>query len=207
DGWIRLNKPAEEISRKLIIIKNEIEKLDAEKVLAEFQFTENLIPGKFNSEIAELAKIHLKQLQVFYNNRYLKVKSEKDQLINRLNKEKGDQFLFDQKMKYHNKSLEVLVLNSEAKEFYRETPYGYMQKIAPIYKDPDFSNGRAHFLASQKNLFGLPVDTYVFNLGIMWLMSTFLYIALYYNWLRKLLGTSIQFKTIKSFLKNGKRQN
>jgi hypothetical protein len=46
-------------------------------------------------------------------------------------------------MKYHNKSLEVLVLNSETKEFFRETPYGYMQKIAPIYKEPDFSNGRA----------------------------------------------------------------
>ncbi|HSO85273.1 MAG TPA: ATP-binding cassette domain-containing protein, partial [Draconibacterium sp.] len=104
DGWIRLNKPAEEISRKLIIIKNEIEKLDAEKVLTEFQFTENLVPGKFNSEIAELAKTHLNQLKEFYNTRYQKVKSEKDQLINRLNKEKGDQFLFDQKMKYHNKS-------------------------------------------------------------------------------------------------------
>jgi hypothetical protein len=57
-------------------------------------------------------------------------------LINRLNKENGDQFLFDQKMKYHNKSLEVLVLNSETKEFYRETPYGYMQKIAPITRIP-----------------------------------------------------------------------
>jgi hypothetical protein len=80
-----------------------------------------------------------------------------------------------------------------------------MQKIAPIYKDPDFTNGRAHFLASQKNLFGLSVDTFIFNVGIIWMMSIFLYIALYYNWLRKLLGISAQFKTIKSFLINGKR--
>lgn len=206
DGWIRLNKPADEISRKLIIIQNEIKKLDDEKVLPEFQFTKNLTPEKFNFEIAEPAKTHLNQLKEFHNKRYQKVKSEKDQLINRLNKENGDQFLFDQKMKYHNKSLEVLVLNSETKEFYRETPYGYMQKIAPIYKDPDFSNGRAHFLASQKNLFGLSVDTFIFNVGMIWLMITFLYIALYYNWLRKFLGISVQFKTIKSFLKNGKQQ-
>lgn len=199
DGWIRQNKPAEEISRKLNIIKNEMEKLDNEKVLPEFQFTENLIPGKFNSEIAELAKAHLKQLQDVQNKRYLKVKSDKDRLINQLNKENGDHFLYDQKMKFHNKSLEVLVLNSETKEFYRETPYGYMQKIAPIYKDPDFKNGRSHFLASHKNLFGYPVDTLIFNMGIIWLMSAFLYIALYYNWLRKLLGISVQFKNIKSF--------
>jgi ABC transport system ATP-binding/permease protein len=207
DGWTRLKKSADEISHKLNIIKNEIEKLDGEKVLPEFQFTESLAPGKFNSEIAELAKAHLNQLKDIHNKRYLKVKSEKDQLINKLNKEKGDQFLFDQKMKFHNKSLEVLVLNSETKEFYRETPYGYMQKIAPIYKDPDFKNGRAHFLASQKNLFGYPVDTFVFNVGMIWLMSTFLYIALYYNWLRKLLGISVQFKSIKSFFEDGKQKN
>jgi len=199
DGWTRLNKPADEISRKLKIIKNEIEKLDNEKVLPEFQFTESLMPGKFNYEIAELAKTHLNQLKDFHKKRYLKVKSEKDQLINRLNKEKGDQFLYDQKMKFHNKSLEVLALNTETKEFYRETPFGYMQKIAPIYKDSDFTNGRAHFLASQKNLFGYHVDTFIFNVGMIWLMSTFLYIALYYNWLRKMLGISVQFKIIKSF--------
>jgi ABC-type multidrug transport system ATPase subunit len=207
DGWIRLNKPAHEISRKLTIIKNEIEKLDGEKVLSGFQFTENLIPGKFNNEIAELAKTHLNQLKEFHNTGYRKIKSEKDKLIDGLNKENGDQFLFDQKMKYHNKSLEALVLNTEAKEFYRETPYGYMQKIAPIYKDPEFTNGRAHFLASQKNLFGYAVDTFIFNVGMIWMMSTFLYIALYYNWLRKLMGISVQFKTIKSFFANGKQKN
>ena len=207
DGWIRLNKPANEISKKLNIIQNEIEKLNDEKVLPAFQFTESLAPGKFNSEIAELAKAHLHQLKDFHNNRYLEVKSEKDKFINQLNKENGDQFLFEQKMKFHSKSLEALVLNSETKEFYRETPYGYMQKIAPIYKNPDFTNGRAHFLASQKNLFGYAVDTFIFNVAIIWLMSTFLYIALYYNWLRKLLGMSVQFKTVKSFFKNGKHKN
>jgi hypothetical protein len=206
DGWIRLNKPADDIAQKLVIIKNEIEKLDDEKLLPEFQFTESLVPGKFNSEIAELAKTHLNQLKDFHKNRYQKIKSEKDQLINKLNKENGDDFLYNQKMKYHNKSLEVLVLNSETKEFFRETPFGYMQKIAPIYKEPDFKNGRAHFLASEKNLFGYPVGTFIFNLGILWLMIAFLYIALYYNWLRKLLGVSGQFKHFKSFFKNGKQK-
>jgi hypothetical protein len=172
--------------------------------LPEFQFTESLVSGIFNSEIAELAKIHLNQLKDFHKNRYQKIKSEKDRLIDRLNKEHGKDFLYNQKMKYHNKSLEVLVLNSETKQFFRETPYGYMQKVAPIYKDPDFSNGRAHFLASEKNMFGITVSTFIFNLGIIWLMIAFLYIALYYNWLRKLLGISGQFKLFKSSFAHGK---
>jgi ABC transport system ATP-binding/permease protein len=206
DGWTRLNKPEDEISRKLVILKNEVEKLDEEKVLPEFQFTESLAPGKFNYEIAELAKMHLNQLKEFHKNRYQKIKSEKDRLINRLNKENGKDFLYNQKMKYHNKSLEVLVLNSETKEFFRETPFGYMQKIAPIYKDPNFSNGRAHFLASEKNLFGITVGSFIFNLGMIWFMIAILYIALYYNWLRKLLGISVQFKLLKSSFKNGKQK-
>jgi hypothetical protein len=57
---------------KLNIIQNEIEKLDAEKVLPEFQFTEKPCPDKFNFEIAELAKTHLNQLKDFHNKRYQK---------------------------------------------------------------------------------------------------------------------------------------
>jgi hypothetical protein len=202
DGWTRLNKPVADISRKLVIIKNEIEKLDDEKTLPEFKFTENLIPGKFNNKIAEQTKSHLNQLKDVHNKRYHKYKSEKDRLINRLNKEKDDEFLYDQKMKFHNKSLEVLVLNSDTKEFYRETPDGYTQKIAPIYKDPDFTNGRAHFMASHKNVFGYTVDTFIFNLGVIWSMSAFLYLALYYNWLRKILHAPAQFKILMKTKKN-----
>lgn len=197
DGWTRLGKPANEISQKLRVIKSEIEKLDNEKVLPEFQFAESLTAGKFDYKIAELTKDHLNHLKDFYNKRYHKVKSEKDQLVNQLNKDNGENYLYDQKMEFHNKSLENLVLNSETKEFYRETPDGYMQKIAPIYKDPDFTNGRAHFLASQKKLFGYDFDTFVFDVGMIWLMCMFLIIALYYNWLHKMVQISAQFKIIK----------
>jgi hypothetical protein len=44
DGWIRLNKPADEISGKLNIIKNEIEKLDAEKFCLSFSLQKALFP-------------------------------------------------------------------------------------------------------------------------------------------------------------------
>jgi hypothetical protein len=62
-----------------------------------------------------------------------------------------------------------------------------MQKIAPVYKEPDFRSGRAHFLASSKKVGPLSFNTLGFNAGVIWLMSAILYIALYYNWLRKLL--------------------
>jgi len=33
---------------------------------------------------------------------------------------------------------------------------------------------------------GVSIDTLIFNLGIIWLMSFVLYLALYFDWLRKL---------------------
>jgi hypothetical protein len=190
DGWTRLDKPASEISKKLTIIRNEISKLDAESVLPPFQFTSDLVPERFSNDIAEQAKLHLSGLKIFYNGLYQKIRAEKDRLINKLNKEKGAQYLYEQKMKFHNKSLETLVLNSESKEIYRETPCGIMQKIAPVYKSPDFTSGRAHFLASQKNVSGIIIGTLGFNLAIIWLMCTFLYLALYFDWLRKVITWS-----------------
>jgi hypothetical protein len=190
DGWISLGKSQPEISQKLRIIKNEIEKLDAEKVMTEFQYTGDLVPGKFSHEIAEQAKMHLSRLKSYYNHMYQKTKDEKDRSINRINRERGDSFLYEEKMKYHNKSLETLALNTESGVIYHETSCGIMQKIAPIYKSPDFHNGRAHFLASQKNLFGISIGTLSFNLTIIWLMCIFLYIALYFDWLRKIVSFS-----------------
>jgi ABC-type multidrug transport system ATPase subunit len=195
DGWTRLDSPVVKISHKLNIIKKEIEKLDNEKVVPPFQLTNNLVLGKFDNQVAELAKNHLTQIKEYYRARFYKVKTIKDSLVDSI----GDQFLYEQKMKYYNKSLETLVLNSATTEFFRETPEGYMQKIAPIYKDPDFKNGRAHFLASHKNFFGVQIDTFIFNLCIIWTMSIFLYIVLYYNWLRKLLELPAEIKRLKAF--------
>jgi ABC transport system ATP-binding/permease protein len=201
DGWTRLDKPSAEISQKLEIIKKETIKLDKETALPDFQYTASLVSGKFNHDIADLIKIHLNQIKTFYDKRYQDLKQEKDLLINQVKKKEGDQFLYNQKMKYHNKSLEALALNSETKNFYRETTYGYMQKVAPIYKNPENNYGRAHFLASQKYILGYPINTFSFNLGIIWIMSLFLYTTLYFDWLRKILQIPVHYKVRKKHKK------
>ncbi len=188
DGWIRLKKPENDIYPKLLIIKNEIKKLDDQKLLPEFQDYNHLNTRRFNHETAEKVKAHLAELKTIYTRKYKKARKEKDQIITNLNREKGNGYLFNLKMKYHNESLEKLVLNSDIKDYFRETPCGIMQKIAPVYKSSDFTNGRAHFLVSDKNLFGRTIDTFYFNLGIIWLMSVFLYVSLYYDLLRRIIS-------------------
>jgi ABC transport system ATP-binding/permease protein len=193
-GWQKTNQPVDKIEGKLVLIKNEITKLDRENHMPPFNDINKLTAAKFNFDIAERVKDHLKQLQNFYSARSEVLQKKKDSLVNDISKKHGNQYLYNQKMKFHNKSLEVLVLNSEVKDFYRETPVGIMQKIAPIYKDPDFNNGRAHFLASEKRIAGRSFGTYGFNLTVIWLMCLTLYAALYYDWLRKLLMLTVRLK-------------
>jgi ABC transport system ATP-binding/permease protein len=195
NGWLRQKRSDADISHKLLVIKNELMKLDEETSLPPFTYYNDLVIGKYNHETAGHVKSHLAILKNYYDDRYKKIMRERDRIINRLNKEYGNNYLYDLKMKYHNKSLERLVLNSEIKEFFYETPCGIMQKIAPVYKVPDFRNGRAHFLASEKNLFGITLATPGFNLMIIWLMSAVLYLSLYNDWLRRII--SIPSKVVK----------
>ena len=190
DGWTKLGKPATQIANKLEIIKNEIVKLNKEEIVSTQGFIGELVPQKFTHEVADQAKTYLSKMKSYFDSCYQTKRDEKELLIQQINKEKGINFLVDQKMKNLNKSLETLVLNSDTREIFRQTPCGYMQKIAPIYKDPDFRNGRAHFLASEKRVAGVKADTFIFNLFVIWSMSIFLYIALYFDWLRKILAVS-----------------
>lgn len=204
-GWVQAGKPTDEIAHKLTILRNEIEKLDAETGMPEFPLMDKLVPESFNEQVAESTKEHLQRIKEVFSARYNNARKEKDQLIYRLEDEHGEQFLYEQKMEYHNKALEAMVLKTGTDEFYRETPTGYMQKIAPVYKEPEFSNGRAHFLASQKNFFGYEIGTLVFNTGVIALMAVFLYVALYFNWIRKLLRLPETIRTGRIMKKSGRR--
>ncbi|MDD4189878.1 MAG: ATP-binding cassette domain-containing protein [Mangrovibacterium sp.] len=187
-GLIKLQKPEGEITNKLNVIRNEMIKLNQAGVLPPFSVTGNLsLPG-FTPSVADSAKRHLDNLKNYHKTVYDRIKKEKDRRIRAIRQSEGSNFLYSQKMKFHNKSLEDLMMNAGSKEYYRETRSGIMQKAAPVYKKPDFRNGRAHFLSSEKIIGNLVVSTLSFNLFIIWMMNVLLYAALYGDWIRKILS-------------------
>ncbi|MDX9880993.1 MAG: ATP-binding cassette domain-containing protein [Prolixibacteraceae bacterium] len=184
-GLQKLKKPDSETAPKLRLIKNELQKLGETGDLPAFSAINELsLPG-FSPEIADSSKRYLEKLKSHYQQKYNAIRNEKDRTIREINQSEGSGFLYNQKMKYHNKSLEDLVMNAGSKEYYRETANGIMQKVAPVYKKPDFSNGRAHFLSSEKIVGGLKVNTLFFNLFVIWLMNLVLFFSLYFDWIRK----------------------
>ena len=66
----------------------------------------------------------------------------------------------------------------------------------PIYNEPTETDGpldfRTKFFAPKKHFWGNMYDTPYFNMIIIWLMSIFLMIALYYDGLRKLIKLFIR---------------
>ena len=56
-----------------------------------------------------------------------------------------------------------------------------IQKTNPVYKNPESKIGRAHFYAGTKTLFGKNINTLMFNVFVIWIMTLFLYILLLSN--------------------------
>jgi ABC-type multidrug transport system ATPase subunit len=88
---------------------------------------------------------------------------------------------------YYNSRLAELVKNREG------IPKGYLdirdhivQKVDQIYMEPVSRNGRAQFFNPYKQIGNIKFHTYWFNISVIWIMSLFLYIVLYFNVLRKL---------------------
>ncbi len=91
---------------------------------------------------------------------------------------------------YFNESLSNLVRNAHSVIRVAEQEGRLIQLVDPIFQDPaprhpfDY---RTAFFASEKNRFGIRIDTFHFNLMARWLMSGALYFALYSGLLKKVL--------------------
>ena len=91
------------------------------------------------------------------------------------------------KKRYHNKSIVDLVLNREELDTIRVSGDRFVQLSDPVFQAPDSAWGRARFLAGEKRLGAFVVNTYLFNLGIIWIMTALLCITLYYKTLKRIL--------------------
>jgi ABC-type multidrug transport system ATPase subunit len=93
--------------------------------------------------------------------------------------------------KHHNEGLMDLVKNLKAKNRIEEFKGKLIQQIDPIYKQPENIRGSmdysAHFLAPTKHLFGQYIDTFWFNLTVIWFMTILLYFTLYFEALKVLI--------------------
>jgi hypothetical protein len=91
----------------------------------------------------------------------------------------------EEKENYTNKRLEELLVIKGRFKFIREWDSHLVRNTAPVYQVPRSRIGRAHLFSPEKRVGPFSIDTYWFNLGVIWLSALVLYIFLLYDLLRK----------------------
>ena len=140
----------------------------------------------------------LSTLKQFYINRYNRADELKEKKIqeatNSPEKTKAFQAF---RAAYHNEAISDLVKNVVETNRIVEKDGALIQKIYPIYKDPEpdhWVDFDAQFYMPSKHFLNQNVDTLVFNLGVIWSMIFVLALMLYFDVLRRCVEVGDLFK-------------
>ena len=179
-----------EVAENLAIIKNELSK-ELKETRHNLPAMDNLVPGKFDSTTYDQVSKYLEILKKFYVNRYNAADHKKEEIIFSLTSTPEKTALFNRfREAYHNESITELVKNLTETHRIIEKDGKLIQKIYPIYKDPDPDHAidfDAQFYMPAKHFMSEDIDTFYFNTAVIWSMTLVLAIALYFDILRKII--------------------
>jgi ABC transport system ATP-binding/permease protein len=178
------------VEHDMQLIRSELTK-ELGETQSELPAINNLVRGKFDSLSYEQMSRYLEQLRKFYVNRYNAADKKKEELIFSLTNTPERQEAFNRfRETYHNESIADLVKNLTETHRIIEEDGKLIQKIYPVYKDPDPDHAidfNAQFYMPAKHFLNQDVDTFYFNTAVIWSMSLGLALALYFDVLRKII--------------------
>jgi hypothetical protein len=152
---------------------------------------DHLTPEKFDSVTYNQAFEFLETLRKFYSNRFNKAEQAREKIIESLTNTAEKAAEFERyKERYHNEAITALVKNIDEPHRIIEKDGKLIQKIYPVYKDPDPAHKvdfDAQFYMASKHFLNRNVDTLYFNTGVIWSMTLVLSILLYFDVLRRVI--------------------
>jgi hypothetical protein len=137
---------------------------------------------RLDSAVARDGDKYLDSLSMHFRSLSKQARNLKDTLTKKI----GERELMNLKDSYYNKQLESFVLNIGKIDQSPETQTKIIQKYEPGFMKPTSKYGRAQFYAPYKQVGNIQIDTFWFNLMVLWIVTLVLYVALYYNLLQKL---------------------
>jgi len=177
-------------TNELRVLHNEVKKELAFNPKAKWDSLAWLTPAKFDLIAADRLQEFIINMFEHYSEVFEIANHNRNNLIGYMTD--TDEKLFNRlKDAYQNEYLGDIVKKAFERNKILEFDYELVQQIEPIYKDPTTTgliNVRTHFLAPRKAIGKTFFDTYWFNISVIWLYSIMLYIALYYDLLKKLLN-------------------
>ncbi len=172
--------------RNIQYLQNEIKKLNEQTPKYQFARVEDITTEKLDEQLIQELQKHLKLITKYYQKRQNKASALIDKKVSELSKNDAN-YLINLKKDNYNDMLASFVLNKQELNKIYKSKDGFVQLMNPIYKAPIDRNGRAHFYSSVKQIGNLQIDTFWFNIIVLWIFSIFLYIVLLFDGLRKLI--------------------
>ena len=142
--------------------------------------------GHLDSTINKDVKRYLDKLGGQFHLEFKKYRYLEDSVNRLIESNIGEGEFINLKNNYYNKQLENYVLDRYRTDQYIETNDRIIQKYEPGYMKPLSNYGRAHLYAPYKLIGNIKIDTFWFDLLVLWIVSALLYIVLYFNLLQKL---------------------
>ena len=167
----------------LTVLKNEIMREQDSLGIRTFE-PDMFEPEKFDDALSSKITRFLSNLNNFYLKQYMVNNRIKQGRLNKIMQDRKAIY-YEMLNKYHNESVADQVKKIYEKNKIVESDGRLYQQSDPIFLLPEQT--RAHFYAPAKRLFGKYIDTYWFNIVVIWLSSLILYVVLYYDLLRRLI--------------------
>ncbi|HKK60589.1 MAG TPA: ATP-binding cassette domain-containing protein [Salinivirga sp.] len=170
------------------LLRHELERENKRNSKITFPSVSRINNKDFNAQLADSLLNYLGNIKDYYETISLKARKKKDAMIMKLDA-KNPQLYIQQQNKYHNEAVSDIVKNIYMKQVV-EYDNKLVRQRDPIFRYPEVEHAldfRSHFFAPQKHFLGVYMDTYYFDMMVVWLMTIVLYITLYYDSLKKLL--------------------
>lgn len=153
---------------------------------------DSLAAGQYSASVAACANAYLDRVKQAYVGQYGRAKQGMDKAQASLGATFSNGLGYSQfQYAHHNESIDKLARNSDSGTRLLEEDDALVRTFEPVYLRPQAANlldYRSHFYAPEKHFLGGRWDTFAFNVGVIWGMTALLFVTLYFEVFRKLLG-------------------
>jgi ABC-type multidrug transport system ATPase subunit len=193
-------KDKEKLKDYSILLYNEITHESLSNTKVKFNHPDDLKTMNFTPEVVNDLKNYFSNINRYYILGYNKINDQRDKIIreSQSTDAKKEEFLKRKRENYNDKLAEFVENTNETVRII-EYKGRLIQKIDPIYLDPNPVLIKAHFYAPEKWVAGKYYSTFWVNTLVIWMMSVLFYLVLYFRGLKHLLNF---FDTVKSSFKS-----
>ncbi len=160
------------------IIQDELTTIAGEPEVFPFEFLKVLGSEEINREILTETRDYLTYLELFFYERHETFLMQKNQLVEHLIDSMGQEGFERIKNHHYNSRLEKIVTNSDYGDQIELIGDRFIRFRDGIYQAPVSNYGRAVMFTPSKIFNGQEMNTLWFNISIIWMFSTLLYLLL-----------------------------